>query len=140
MTRILIVEDEPGMRMSLTTMLVGAGWEVVAVATLAEAVLRVEDVDAVLLDLSLPDASGMLAVERLQPTGLPIVVLTGDDSRETLEDALLAGADDVLTKPSPARPIVEALLKALFRRRVCVPVVTEAIVRGFREWRPTLVG
>ena len=138
--QILVVEDDPNMRAALVVALAVAGWEVVAVGALAEAVLRVEDVDVVLLDLGLPDASGLRAVERLQPAGVPIVVLTGDDSRETLEDAMLAGADDVLHKPSPMRPIVDALHKALYRRRVCVPVVTRAIARGFQEWRPAIAG
>ncbi|MCU1593034.1 MAG: diguanylate cyclase/phosphodiesterase with and sensor(s) [Frankiales bacterium] len=102
---ILLVEDDPDhaflVRRRLREQLL-PDLDVQVLGTLAAATarLRVGDVRCVVLDLSLPDAKGLEAVQRLRaadPT-IPIVVLTGMDSDELGRQALQLGAQDYLVK------------------------------------------
>lgn len=76
--------------------------------------------DAILLDLSLPDESGMDTLHRVYQAApeTPIVVLTGMDDQELPFQALRAGAQDFVTKETMAEPALEhALLCAVQRHR-----------------------
>jgi two-component system sensor histidine kinase/response regulator len=103
--RILLVEDNPGDARLIRAYLSEAGtaaFELAQVDRLAEAVRRVgeADFDVVLLDLSLPDASGLETVKRMQQAAAtrPIVVLTGLNDEAVALEALRNGAQDYLTK------------------------------------------
>ena len=116
--RILVVDDEPHILRALATSLRGAGYEVVAVATAAEAVTAaaMRPPDAVILDLILPDGSGIDVCRELRRwTDAPIVVLSavGDEHEKVL--ALDAGADDYVTKPFGIDELL-ARLRAVLRR------------------------
>lgn len=108
--RVLLVEDDPDFAMLIEHRAAKReDWALVGKAgTLAEAIERIEDTEpeVVLLDLGLPDSSGMdtveAIVERFHP--LAIVVLTALDSARVAAEALRAGAQDYLDKAeaSPA--------------------------------------
>ncbi|MDM7856173.1 SpoIIE family protein phosphatase [Cellulomonas sp. MW4] len=98
--RLLLVEDDDGDALLVREHLEDAGLTVDLdwVRTLDEAVARL-DVDCVLLDLGLPDAVGLPALERLLAAGAPaVVVLTGLAGTEVGLRALAAGAQDYLVK------------------------------------------
>lgn len=102
------------MRLGLETLLVRAGFKVVAsFATCAEAAERLGDTtcDMVLLDLSLPDASGTEAVQRLHAVhpSVPIVVFSVERSPELVRSALRCGASGYLGKDSSPARIIAAL-------------------------------
>ncbi|SOD94137.1 EAL domain-containing protein [Caenispirillum bisanense] len=105
MTTVLLVEDNQVFAQlirGLLTCAQGLGFTVLHARTLADAHDRLAEtsVDAVLLDLGLPDSGGIDTVKRmvaLAPS-LPVVVLTGVDGEETATQALRAGAQDYLTK------------------------------------------
>jgi signal transduction histidine kinase/CheY-like chemotaxis protein len=102
--RILLVEDNPGDAELVREQLAGASprVEIAHVDNLARAsiYLAAGSVDVVLLDLSLPDATGLQAVERMHQAApaIPIVVLTGLHDEGLGARAVQAGAQDYLVK------------------------------------------
>lgn len=121
--RILLVEDNPGDVRLLRELLREApqlSGQLTHVERLAAAapLLRPEQVDVVLLDLSLPDASGLHGLRQLQATApaIPIVVLTGLEDEEQALHAVHEGAQDFLVKgrvdgPGLARSIQYAIAR-----------------------------
>ncbi|HJW34411.1 MAG TPA: sigma-54 dependent transcriptional regulator [Holophagaceae bacterium] len=101
--RILLVEDEAGLREVLALTLDGAGFRVVTAASLAEAkgVLSGDPVDAVLSDLKLRDGTGIQLLEWMKEQSLqaPVVIMTAFATTETTVQALNLGAVDFITKP-----------------------------------------
>lgn len=98
--RLLLVEDDEGDAVLVREHLADAGLDVdlAWVRTLDEALVRL-DVDLVLLDLGLPDAMGIAALERLLAAGAPaVVVLTGLAGTDVGVAAVAAGAQDYLVK------------------------------------------
>lgn len=117
--RFLLVEDDAVLRDVLQRSLQDAGHRVDAVASAADArhLWRVQPVDAVLLDLNLPDGSGLAVLRDARGRGdrTPVLVLTARNRTEERIAGLDAGADDYLGKPFDLAE-VEARLRALVRR------------------------
>ena len=106
LVRVLLVEDDHGDAFLVSELLreEGAPVEVHRAQSLAEglALLASEPFDCVLLDLGLPDASGLVALERLREAAphLAHLVLTGDRDDQRGIDAVAAGAQDYIVKGS----------------------------------------
>jgi DNA-binding response OmpR family regulator len=119
MTRtILVVEDEITLRETLADALEVEGFRVVAAADGREALtrFRAERPDLVLLDLMLPELSGIEVCRIIRAeSGVPIVMLTAKDSELDKVVGLELGADDYVTKPFSLREL-SARIRALFRR------------------------
>lgn len=117
--RILLVEDDAVLGSVVQRSLQDAGHRVDLAATLAQAshFWRVQPFDAVLLDLSLPDGSGLTALReaRARNDRTPTLVLTARNRTDERIRGLDAGADDYLGKPFDLAE-VEARLRALVRR------------------------
>ena len=116
--RILAVDDEPQILRALQTNLRGAGYEVTTATTAAEALteaaLRVPD--AIILDLVLPDGSGIDVCRELRTwTAAPIIVVSAVGQESEKVAALDAGADDYVTKPFGMDELL-ARLRASMRR------------------------
>jgi DNA-binding response OmpR family regulator len=115
---ILVVEDETTLRETLAEALDAEGFRVVAAADGREAltVFRSERPDLVLLDLMLPELSGIEVCRIIRAeSGVPIVMLTAKDSELDKVVGLELGADDYVTKPFSVREL-SARIRALFRR------------------------
>ena len=115
---ILVVEDEPTLRETLVEALESDGFRVVAAADGREALtqFRGERPDLVLLDLMLPELSGIEVMRIIRAeSGTPIVMLTAKDSELDKVVGLELGADDYVTKPFSLRELT-ARIRALFRR------------------------
>jgi DNA-binding NtrC family response regulator len=100
--RALIVEDDPDFRASLAALVSHEGYETTEAATLAEAraALAAAPPDLALVDLGLPDGSGIELLRREEGTPpLELVVVTGNATVETAVEALRQGALDYLVKP-----------------------------------------
>lgn len=114
MTRILVVDDHPLFRKGLVALLTANGMEVVAEAASAtEAVdaARVHDPDVVMMDLGLPDSSGVTATAQISAE-LPatkVVVITMFSDEETIRQALQAGAAAYVLKDAPPDQVVAAV-------------------------------
>ena len=116
MIRLLFVDDDPRAHDTLELVL-PQQYELLSAATLAEGerVVAGGDVDLVLLDLVLPDGSGLELLRRVRgmPLGPPVVVLTGHADVRMTVDALRAGANDYLVKPYELRTLLATLHCAL---------------------------
>ena len=116
---VLIVEDEANLRAALAALVSREGAQSLEAANLEEArkCLLERSVDAVLIDVTLPDGSGLDLLETREAAGSPdYIVVTGDASAETAVQALKAGALDYLTKPVD-RARLRSVLENLKRTR-----------------------
>lgn len=119
MARLLVVEDQNALRNSLQKGLEEEGHTVLTAMTGVEAytLASKEPLDAILLDLLLPDGDGLQTLCQLRHDGFtkPILIVT---ARDALQDRILgldSGADDYLVKPFAFSELV-ARLRALLRR------------------------
>jgi two-component system, OmpR family, KDP operon response regulator KdpE len=116
--RVLVVDDEPQIVRALKVILRGAGYSTEQAESKEEALnaVSVHPPDAMVLDLVLPDGSGVdVCTEVRSWTSLPIIVLSAvGDEREKVR-ALDAGADDYITKPFGTDELL-ARLRAALRR------------------------
>lgn len=117
--RILLVEDDPALADVMLQSLRSLAHRTEHAASLADAQhwWRVQCFDAVLLDLNLPDGSGLTALREARRRGdkTPVIVLTARNRVEERIAGLDAGADDYIGKPFELAE-VEARLRALVRR------------------------
>ncbi len=116
--RVLAVDDEPQILRALETILSGAGYLVDTATTAEEALAHaaLRPPDAFILDLVLPDASGIHVCRELRTwTQAPILVISVVGDEEEKIEALDAGADDFVTKPFGVGELL-ARLRAALRR------------------------
>src|SRR6266404_6074126 len=116
---ILVVDDETTLRETLVDALEAEGFRVVSAADgrAALTVFRAERPDLVLLDLMLPELSGIEVCRIIRAeSGVPIVMLTAKDSEIDKVVGLELGADDYVTKPFSVPELV-ARMRAVLRRR-----------------------
>ena len=112
--RVVVVEDEPLIRLDLVEMLREAGYQVVGEAGNGEAAIRmVRELlpDIVLMDVKMPVLDGVSAAEVLAAESIaPIVMLTAFSQSELVERALAAGVQGYVVKPltmAELRPAIE---------------------------------
>jgi two-component system response regulator MprA len=117
--RVLVVDDDSAVRRSLSTALGRDGYEVLAAdgGNAALAHLVAASVDAIVLDVAMPEPNGLEVCRRLRSRGdrTPILMLTARDLVDDRVAGLDAGADDYLVKPF-ALAELRARLRALLRR------------------------
>ncbi|HEY8150658.1 MAG TPA: sigma-54 dependent transcriptional regulator [Vicinamibacteria bacterium] len=99
--RALIVDDDAEIAKVLTELVEREGFAVTCASTLAQAreAIATTVPDIVLVDIHLPDGSGLDLLEGLGPSAPEVVLITGQASVDTAVDALRRGAADYLTKP-----------------------------------------
>jgi two-component system, OmpR family, KDP operon response regulator KdpE len=116
--RVLVVDDERQILRALKVILREAGYEVIEAATIEEALdqAAVRTPDAAIVDLMLPDGSGVELCRSLREwSSMPIIVLSAIGEEDAKVEALEAGADDYVTKPFGPRELVARLGAALRR-------------------------
>jgi len=120
--RVLVVDDEPDVRMLLRTNLRAAGFDVLEAANGAEGLsIAKHDLPAVIiLDLMMPEMSGIevcRALRKHPPTSrIPILMLTAKTAEEDKVAGFEVGADDYVTKPFSPREVV-LRVRAVARRK-----------------------
>jgi DNA-binding NtrC family response regulator len=116
--RILIVDDEPAMRLALREVL-RQRWEVREVTDGKEALrhLGEGDVSLVITDVRMPEMTGPDLLKEIQrlPSAPPVIVMTAFGTVDDAVDAMKAGAVDYLLKPFSAEVVLEAVERALGR-------------------------
>ena len=117
--RVLLIEDDRMMARSLELMLASSGFIVEKTGTGEDGVDlgEVYDYDAILLDLNLPDMSGLEVLRTLRrgKVATPILILSGTTEIDSKVKALSLGADDYMTKPFHKDELI-ARLRAVIRR------------------------
>jgi two-component system, OmpR family, response regulator len=118
--RLLLVEDDTGLRAQLAKHLTQAGYAVDHAVDLRDAIHMAvhEAYDLVVLDRGLPDGDGIGVVAALRRADnlVPVLMLTVRDAWQEKVEALSAGADDYVTKPFHVQELL-ARVQALIRRR-----------------------
>ena len=116
---VLVVDDEPVLAELVSMALRYEGWDIATAGDGASAIALAKEQppDVVVLDVMLPDMSGLdvLAELRKQIPALPLLLLTAKDSVEDRIAGLTAGGDDYVTKPFSIEEVV-LRLRALLRR------------------------
>jgi two-component system response regulator RegX3 len=118
MTKILIVEDESSFSEALAFLLGKEGFETVVAEDGRQAleIYRRESADLILLDLMIPEVSGVEVCRTIRSTSqVPIIMLTAKDAEIDKVVGLELGADDYVTKPYSSRELI-ARIKAVLRR------------------------
>lgn len=115
---VMVIDDEPQIQRLLTIMLESQGYRVTAANTgkdgLAATAQRRHDL--IILDLGLPDVSGLSVLKQIRDwTQTPVIILTVQDAEAEKIEALDSGADDYVTKPFNSGELL-ARLRAALRR------------------------
>lgn len=118
--RVLLVDDDPGLRLALSKALVRKGVDVVDLAS-GEAALEplrtgtstVGPVDVCVLDLRMPGMSGLEVLRRTQARRVPVLVLTGHGTVPDAVEAMRLGAVNFMQKPLDADELLPALQQAV---------------------------
>jgi two-component system, OmpR family, KDP operon response regulator KdpE len=132
-TRVLVVDDESRLLRALQLALRSNGYEVLVAATAQAALASLAEgpVDAVVLDLGLPDLDGQVLIRRIRSAATtPILVLSARHSSAEKVAALDAGADDYVTKPFGLEELL-ARLRAVLRRGAATPGADRVEAEGF---------
>lgn len=120
MARVLVVDDEPGIRTAMARGLTAEGMEIVALGDGPSALTAAltGSFDAIVLDIILPGLSGYRVLEQLRAAGVdtPVLLVSAKDGEWDQADGLDLGADGYLVKPF-AFVVLVAQLKAILRRR-----------------------
>jgi two-component system response regulator FixJ len=111
--KILVIDDEAGIRRSLEIHLRGAGYDVCAADTFARGLglTLLGEFDLIICDLKLPDKSGIDIIRELkaQNANVPVVALSGFQDGHMIEQAKAAGAVEYLVKPCPRQMLLDTV-------------------------------
>jgi len=139
--RILVVDDDRALRHALSTLLEEAGHIVLQASDGPEALARLagEPTDLMLLDLGLPGMGGMEVLARVRALVSPprVVVVTADDTPETLLEAIRGQVEGYVTKPFAPGGIVDVISDVLAKPpAAALPI---EVVSARPEWVEILV-
>jgi CheY-like chemotaxis protein len=104
MSKILVVDDEPDILMTIRMVLKTGGFEVIEAEDGAQALERAQEMpDAMVLDIRLPDIDGLEVLRRMKAdeklSGIPVLCLSAHSSPSTVQHALALGASGYMSKP-----------------------------------------
>jgi two-component system, OmpR family, KDP operon response regulator KdpE len=117
--KVLVVEDSPALRQSITRLLEAEMYEVVEAADGAEGLQQVSlcNPDLIIMDVNMPRLSGLEAIQRLREfSAVPVLILSVRNSQNDRVIGLDIGADDYLAKPFGVEELL-ARVRALLRRQ-----------------------
>jgi CheY-like chemotaxis protein/anti-sigma regulatory factor (Ser/Thr protein kinase) len=134
--RILVVDDDRGLRVALSAILTGEGHLVESAGDGPDAIalLGARPFDIVLLDIGLPSMSGLDVLARARSLDSPprVIVMTADDTSETLLEAIRQQAFRYLRKPFAPNAIAEVVREAV--RAAPVATLSIEVVSARPEW------
>ncbi len=144
--KILVIEDDPDIRMILKGQLEMDGYEVYDAETGSDGITLLKEItpDVVVLDLNLPDTDGLKVCKEIKDLGdIPVIMLT---VRDTMSDKLRgfeAGADDYVTKPFEYLELaarIKVALKRKGQRLFRDEPLEKGDVRLFHRRREVIIG
>jgi len=134
--RVLIVEDNPGDAVLIQQLIAGfsdirAESRIATNVEAAEALLGAEEFSLIFCDLDLPDSAGIETVGRIlsNSQALPVIVLTGGNSRRTAIDAIRLGAQDFLEKGTVTADSLERIVAHSLERQSLNRALQDSLAR-----------
>lgn len=115
MKKILIIDDDGGMRLALRRLLEGSGYEVIEAEGGIDGIYRAkqETPDLILLDVAMPELDGIEVCKRIKEIEnlrkIPIIMLSSMTDRELVVIAIKEGASDYLAKPVKKRELLDKI-------------------------------
>jgi DNA-binding NtrC family response regulator len=139
---VLLVDDDPSLRLMMSRRLLHLGCEVVTAASAQEATDHLDDntFDVALLDIMMPGTTGLelLKITRARLPSLPVVMLTASDSARHVVDAWHLGAYDYLMKPARSEQLLSLVASAVQQTRRGTGRPAVARIKG--QWsQPTVL-
>jgi two-component system response regulator AtoC len=119
-TSVLLVDDEPGVLFTLSELMSERGHRVITARSGTDALTKLEDVDVVVTDLSMPGMDGLELMGQIgqRDPNLPVILLTAHGSERVAVAAMKQGAYDYIAKPFDIDEIAVVIERALETRRL----------------------
>src|SRR5215211_7794530 len=121
MPNVLLVDDEPSLRLTMGEFLKRAGYTVLFAADYESAALhKTEDIDVAVIDINLPGKSGIELLKTLccVETYIPVIMITGEPNLSVIPEIVRAGAYDFLAKPIIKDVLLNAVARAAEKKRL----------------------
>lgn len=121
MPNVLVVDDEPSIRLTLGEFLKRAGYSVLTAADYESAVVHeAEDVDVAVIDINLPGKNGIQLLQKLgsAETYIPVIMITGEPNLSVLPEIVRAGAYDFIAKPITKDMLLGVVGRAAEKKRL----------------------
>jgi signal transduction histidine kinase len=121
MPNVLLVDDEPSLRLTMGEFLKRAGYTVLSAADYESAVTHTADsIDVAVIDINLPGKSGVELLKNLCCAELyiPVIMITGEPSLSVIPEIVRAGAYDFIAKPIVKDVLLNAVARAAERKRL----------------------
>src|ERR1044072_1703991 len=119
MFRVLLVDDEPSLRLTLTEFLKRAGYEVFAAPNFQSALLVCSgSFDVAVIDINLPGRSGIELLQQInsRDSYVPVIMITGEPNLSVIPEIVRAGAYDFLAKPILKDVLLKAVARAMEKK------------------------
>ena len=137
-SRVLVIEDEPDIRKTIDYNLSKESFEVIQAASIEEGekALASNKIDVIILDLMLPDGSGLTLCRDIKSEpntkNIPVIILTAKTEEVDRVVGFELGADDYVTKPFSVRELI-LRVKAILKRGVSTEIQTDNAQDSFGE-------
>ena len=136
--RVLVVDDNPGFRESLVSLLDTDSLEVVGEAGTGEEAIRLAEMlhpDVVVMDVRMPSMDGVETTRRMKAmdASIEVVAVTGSEDQRQVREMLVAGATGYVLKDSDGDEILNAVAQAATGRGVISPEVTPTVIEELTE-------
>ena len=121
MPNVLLVDDEPSLRLTMAEFLKRAGYSVLTAADYdSAAVYRAEDLDVAVVDINLPGKSGIQLLQKLSGAEIyvPVIMITGEPNLSVMPEIVRAGAYDFIAKPIVKDMLLSAVARAAEKKRL----------------------
>ena len=121
MPNVLLVDDEPNIRLTMGEFLKRAGYSVFTAADYDSAIThKPEDLDVAVIDINLPGKSGIQLLQKLSSaqTYLPVIMITGEPNMSVIPEIIRAGAYDFIAKPITKDVLLNVVGRAAEKKRL----------------------
>lgn len=121
MPNVLLVDDEPSIRLTMGEFLKRAGYSVFTAADYDSAVVhKAEDLDVAVIDINLPGKSGIQLLQQLcnAKIYIPVIMITGEPNLSVIPEIVRAGAYDFIAKPIIKDVLLNAVARATEKKRL----------------------
>jgi signal transduction histidine kinase len=121
MPNVLLVDDEPSLRLTMGEFLKRAGYTVLSAADYESAAMfKPENIDVAVIDINLPGKSGIDLLKRLccLETYIPVIMITGEPNLSVIPEIVRAGAYDFIAKPIIKDVLINAVARAAEKKRL----------------------